>query len=375
MNVPTSNPILLAAGGTGGHMFPAEALAAALVKRGRRVMLVTDRRGQGFGDRLPEVELKRISAAALAGRRPVDRLGGLARLALGYLEARRIVKAAAPALAVGFGGYASVPTVLAAAHARIPVLLHEQNAVMGRANRLLAPRAARIATCFDRVAGLPKGSEARAVVTGNPVRPAIAALHDAPYMAPRAGGPLEVLVIGGSQGARIFSQIVPAAIERLSPPERARLRLAQQCRPEDIEAVRAIYARLGFTAELEPFFAHMAERLKRLHLVIARSGASSVAELQAAGRPSILVPYRFAADDHQTANARAMAEAGAAWVMAEAEFTPEALAGRLSALLEKPETLAAAAAKARALGRPDAAERLADLAEVLAPQGADRRAA
>ncbi|MFZ5790718.1 MAG: undecaprenyldiphospho-muramoylpentapeptide beta-N-acetylglucosaminyltransferase [Pseudomonadota bacterium] len=375
MSAATSNPILLAAGGTGGHMFPAEALAAALVKRGRRVMLVTDRRGQGFGDRLPEVELKRISAAALAGRRMADRLGGLARLALGYLEARRIVKAAAPALAVGFGGYASVPTVLAAAHARIPVLLHEQNAVMGRANRLLSPRAARIATCFDRVAGLPKGAEARAVVTGNPVRPAIAALHDAPYMAPQAGQPLALLVIGGSQGARIFSQIVPAAIERLQPAERARLKLAQQCRPEDIEAVRATYARLGFTAELEPFFADMAERLKRLHLVVARSGASTVAELQAAGRPSILVPYRFAADDHQTANARAMAAAGAAWVMAEAEFTAEALAGRLEALLDNPEALAAAAAKARALGRPDAAERLADLAEVLAPQGAGRRAA
>lgn len=375
MSAAATSPILLAAGGTGGHMFPAEALATALLARGRRVVLVTDRRGQGFGDRLPEVEVRRISAAALAGRRLADRLGGLARLALGYLEARRIVRAAAPALAVGFGGYASVPTVLAAAHARVPVLLHEQNAVMGRANRLLAPRASRIATCFDRVAGLPQNAEARAAVTGNPVRPAIAALHDAPYAAPQAGGPLELLVVGGSQGARIFSQVVPAAIERLQPAERARLRLAQQCRPEDIEAVGTAYARLGFAAELKPFFADMAGRLKRLHLVIARSGASTVAELQAAGRPSILVPYRFAADDHQAANARAMAEAGAAWVMAESQFTPEALAERLTALLAEPGQLAAAAGKARALGRPDAAARLADLAEALAPRGAGKEAA
>jgi UDP-N-acetylglucosamine--N-acetylmuramyl-(pentapeptide) pyrophosphoryl-undecaprenol N-acetylglucosamine transferase len=368
-------PILLTAGGTGGHMFPAEALAAALLKRGRRVMLVTDKRGQGFGDRLPEVETRRIAAGALAGKRLTDRLGGLLRLAQGYFEARKIVRSAKPALAVGFGGYASVPAMLAASHARVPLLLHEQNAVMGRANRLLAPRANKIATCFEQVGALPASAQARAVVTGNPVRPAIAALAHSLYVAPQPAGALELLVIGGSQGARILSQVIPAAIERLGAAERARLRLAQQCRAEDLETVAATYRRLGFAAELKPFFADMAARLAHVHLMIARSGASTVAELQAAGRPAILVPYRYAADDHQTANARAMAQAGAAWVMTEAEFTPEALAARLASLLADPQQLAAAAAASRRLSHPDAAERLADLAEALAPMGAGREAA
>jgi UDP-N-acetylglucosamine--N-acetylmuramyl-(pentapeptide) pyrophosphoryl-undecaprenol N-acetylglucosamine transferase len=370
-----SAPILLTAGGTGGHMFPAEALAAALLKRGRRVMLVTDKRGQGFGDRLPEVEIQRIEAAALAGKRLADRVNGLVRLTQGYFESRKILRWIKPALAVGFGGYASVPAMLAASHARVPLLLHEQNAVMGRANRLLASRAGRIATCFEQVRALPSSARARATVTGNPVRPAIAALAHSRYVAPSPGGVLELLVIGGSQGARILSQVIPAAIERLAPSERARLRLAQQCRAEDLDSVAATYRKLGFAAELKPFFADMAARLAHIHFMIARSGASTVAELQASGRPAILVPYRFAADDHQTANARAMAEAGAAWLMPEAEFTPEALASRLASLLADPQQLAAAAASSRKLSHPDAAERLADLAEAMAPLGAGKEAA
>jgi UDP-N-acetylglucosamine--N-acetylmuramyl-(pentapeptide) pyrophosphoryl-undecaprenol N-acetylglucosamine transferase len=368
-------PILLTAGGTGGHMFPAEALAAALLKRGRRVMLVTDKRGQGFGDRLPEVEIQRIEAAALAGKRLADRVNGLVRLTQGYFESRKILRWIKPALAVGFGGYASVPAMLAASHARVPLLLHEQNAVMGRANRLLASRAGRIATCFEQVRALPSSARARATVTGNPVRPAIAALAHSRYVAPSPGGVLELLVIGGSQGARILSQVIPAAIERLAPSERARLRLAQQCRAEDLDSVAATYRKLGFAAELKPFFADMAARLAHIHLMIARSGASTVAELQASGRPAILVPYRFAADDHQTANARAMAEAGAAWLMPEAEFTPEALASRLASLLADPQQLTAAATASRKLSHPDAAERLADLAEAMAPLGAGKEAA
>jgi UDP-N-acetylglucosamine--N-acetylmuramyl-(pentapeptide) pyrophosphoryl-undecaprenol N-acetylglucosamine transferase len=368
-------PILLTAGGTGGHMFPAEALAAALLKRGRRVMLVTDNRGQGFGDRLPEVETRRIAAGALAGKRLTDRVSGLVHLAQGYFEARKILRSAKPALAVGFGGYASVPAMLAASHARVPLLLHEQNAVMGRANRLLASRANRIATCFEQVGALPASARNRVVVTGNPVRPAIAALVHSLYVAPSPAGALELLVIGGSQGARILSQVIPAAIERLGAPERARLRLAQQCRTEDLDSVAATYRKIGFAAELKPFFADMAARLAHVHLMIARSGASTVAELQAAGRPAILVPYRFAADDHQTANARAMAQAGAAWIMTEAEFTPEALAARLTTLLANPELLAAAATASRKLSLPDAAERLADLAESMMPNSVGKEAA
>ena len=360
-------PILLAAGGTGGHMFPAEALAAALLERGRRVVLVTDRRGGGFGDRLPAVEVRRIRAGGLAGRGLVARAQGLAALGLGYVEARRILRESAPALAVGFGGYASVPTMIAASHAGVALLLHEQNAVMGRANRLLAGRAARIATAFPTVAGLGATEKSKTVLVGNPIRPAIAALGARPYVAPAPQGELRILLVGGSQGARVFSDLVPEAIAALEPAARARIRLVQQCRPEDLARVAEAYRRLGFTAELAPFFADMPERLAAAHLVIARAGASTVSELAAAGRPALLVPYRFATDDHQTANARALGAAGAAWVLPEAGLAATELADRLAALLAEPARLADAAARARALGRPDAAERLADLALALAP--------
>jgi len=367
MSAGATRPILLAAGGTGGHMFPAEALATALLARGRPVMLVTDRRGGGFGDRLPAVEVRRIRAGGLAGRGLLARAQGFAALGLGYFDARRILRATGPALAVGFGGYASVPTMLAAAHAGLPLLLHEQNAVMGRANRLLAGRARRIATAFPSVAGIAAKDAAKAALVGNPIRPAIAALGTRPYAAPARGGELRLLLVGGSQGARVFSEVVPAAIAALDPAARARIRLAQQCRPEDIERVRAVYAGLGFAVELAPFFADMPERLAAAHLVIARAGASTIAELTAAGRPALLVPFRFATDDHQTANARAFGAAGAGWVLPEASLTAAEIADRLSLVLAEPAALAAAAAKALGLGRPDAAERLADLALSLAP--------
>lgn len=367
MSARTLGPILLAAGGTGGHMFPAEALAAALIQRDRRVLLVTDRRGGGFGERLPAVEVRRIRAGGLAGRGLVARAGGLAALGLGYLEARRVLRESAPALAVGFGGYASVPTMLAAAHAGVALLLHEQNAVMGRANRLLAGRAKRIATAFPSVAGIGAGNEAKALLVGNPVRPAIAALGARPYVAPAPQGELRILLVGGSQGARVFSDLMPAAIAALEPAARARIRLVQQCRPEDLARVAEAYRTLGFSAELSTFFADMPERLAAAHLVIARAGASTVAELAVAGRPALLVPYRFATDDHQTANAKSLGAAGAAWVLPEAGLGAAELADRLAAFLAEPRRLSEAAAKIRALGRPDAAERLADLALSLAP--------
>jgi UDP-N-acetylglucosamine--N-acetylmuramyl-(pentapeptide) pyrophosphoryl-undecaprenol N-acetylglucosamine transferase len=367
MSARELRPVLLAAGGTGGHMFPAEALAGALLARGRPVVLVTDRRGGGFGDRLPAVAVARIRAGALAGRSLLSRAQGLAALGLGYLDARRIVSKAAPALAVGFGGYASVPTMLAAAHAGVPLLLHEQNAVMGRANRLLAGRASRIATAFASVAGIAPADQAKTALVGNPVRAAIAALGTRPYSPPAPQGELRVLLVGGSQGARILSDVVPAAIAALDPAARARIRLAQQCRPEDLERVRAVYAGIGFAAELAPFFADMPERLATTHLVIARAGASTVAELAASGRPALLVPFRFAADDHQTANARAFGAAGAGWVLPESSLTAPELADRLAAFLADPARLAEAAKQALGLGKPDAAERLADLALSLVP--------
>jgi UDP-N-acetylglucosamine--N-acetylmuramyl-(pentapeptide) pyrophosphoryl-undecaprenol N-acetylglucosamine transferase len=354
-------PILLAAGGTGGHMFPAEALARELLRRGRTVHLATDRRGRGFGERLPDVEVHRIAAAGLAGTGLMRRAEGVLQLALGYLQARRLVARLRPSLVVGFGGYASVPPVCAGQRMGIATLLHEQNAVLGRANRLLAGRARAVATSFARTAGLGR---ARAHLTGNPVRAAIAALGEQPY--PGAGATLSILVLGGSQGARIFARLLPPAVEALAPALRARLRIAQQCRPEDLGATQAAYAALGLKPVLADFFTDMAERLAAAQLVISRSGASTVAELAAAGRPAILIPYPHAADDHQTANAAAFCAGGAGWLMPEAETTPSRLAERLASLLAHPGALSLSAAASRNFAQRAAASRLADLAESLA---------
>jgi UDP-N-acetylglucosamine--N-acetylmuramyl-(pentapeptide) pyrophosphoryl-undecaprenol N-acetylglucosamine transferase len=354
--------VLLASGGTGGHMFPAEALAGTLLARGYRVGLVTDKRGRGFADRLPAVEVHRISAGGLAGGGLIRRARGLLTLSLGFLQARRLVRHLAPRIAVGFGGYASVPTLLAAQRAGIATLLHEQNAVLGRANRLLAPRTRMVATSFTETKALGK-TPAR--FTGNPVRAAIAALGDRPY--PELGDPLRILILGGSQGARIFGRLIPAAVALLAPALRQRLAIAQQCRPEDLEQARTSYAALALKVELAPFFDNMAEQLGRAHLVISRSGASTVAELAAAGRPAILIPYPHATDDHQTANAASFCAAGAGWLMPETQATPAAIAERLSSLLAHPGGLAQRAAAARQAGRRDAAQRLADLVGELAP--------
>jgi UDP-N-acetylglucosamine--N-acetylmuramyl-(pentapeptide) pyrophosphoryl-undecaprenol N-acetylglucosamine transferase len=288
-------------------------------------------------------------------------------LVLGTLEAGRHLRALGPAAVVGFGGYPSVPTMLAAARQNRPTVIHEQNAILGRANRLLASRAQRIATSFVAVAGLNAADRGRVAETGNPVRPAVTALRGTPYLESRGNSAFELLVIGGSQGARILSVVIPEALAQLPDPLRRRLRVTQQARPEDLDAVRAAYTASGIAAEIRPFFDDVPARLARAQLVIARSGASTVAELTVMGRPAILVPYRYAADDHQTANARAIEAAGAAWVMGESAFTAEALGERLGALMDAPETLAKTARAAHDLGRPDAAERLAEL--VLATAG------
>jgi UDP-N-acetylglucosamine--N-acetylmuramyl-(pentapeptide) pyrophosphoryl-undecaprenol N-acetylglucosamine transferase len=254
----------------------------------------------------------------------------------------------------------------------LPCLIHEQNAVLGRANRLLAPRVDVVATSFAETAGLPTSGRARIVMTGNPVRPDIAALAQQPYAAPNGDGRLRVLVIGGSQGARILSQIVPEALKTMPSGARCRLLVTQQCRPEDLDQVRRAYAELGVQAVLETFFDDMAGRLAEAQLVISRAGASSVAEIAAAGKPSILVPYRFAADDHQTANASAIEAAGGAWMMPEAAFTAEALAARLEALIAAPQSLEVTAAHARQAARLHAARDLADIVERLVPGNGNR---
>jgi UDP-N-acetylglucosamine--N-acetylmuramyl-(pentapeptide) pyrophosphoryl-undecaprenol N-acetylglucosamine transferase len=367
-----TGPIMLASGGTGGHLFPARALARCLIDRDRSVVFITDRRGADLGVGLEGVPVHTVRSSAMAGRKLSGRLTGAVDLLLGTWEARRLTRQLGACCAVGFGGYPSVPPVLAAGRLALPCVIHEQNAVLGRANRLLAPRVDVVATSFTETARLPSSGQVRVVVTGNPVRPDIAALASRPYAAPNGDGRMRVLIIGGSQGARVLSDVVPEALRSLPSGARCRLALTQQCRAEDLERVRATYDELGVQAELATFFDDMAARLGEAQLVISRAGASSVAEIAAAGKPAILVPYRFAADDHQTANAAAFEADGAAWMMPEAAFTPEALAARLEALIAAPQSLEATAEHARRRARLHAAEDLADVVERLAPGNGGR---
>lgn len=363
----SSNTLVLAAGGTGGHVFPAQALARALLDSGFKPVLVTDRRGRGYEAAFEGIPVHRIHAGGLAGGSALGRLRGMAELALGTIEAERLLQRLRPAAVIGFGGYPSVPTMLAALRRGIPTLIHEQNAVIGRANRLLAGHVSRIATSFEPVRGLRAGQEAKVRLTGNPVRPEIAALRDVPLPSLHPEGERSILVIGGSQGASVFGRVVPDAIARLPEAMRARIRISQQCRKDDAAHVACAYGGMGVRACVSTFFEDMPRRLRNAHLVIARAGASTVAELAAAGRPAILVPYPYATDDHQTANAQALESGGGAWLMPEGLFNPEALADQLYDLLAHPVMLGTAAMCARAAGRPDAARQLAELAASLLP--------
>jgi UDP-N-acetylglucosamine--N-acetylmuramyl-(pentapeptide) pyrophosphoryl-undecaprenol N-acetylglucosamine transferase len=367
-------PIVLTAGGTGGHIFPAEALAAELLGRGFALALITDRRGKEFSGTLAKLPVHRIRAGGVAGRRLVARVGALLDLGIGFLQARSLLARLRPAAVIGFGGYASLPAMLAAEFAGLPTALHEQNAVLGRANRLLASRVTRIAIAFSRVSHLNPEYLKKVLRTGMPVRPAVIALRDRAYVPPRDGETVNILVLGGSQGARILSEVVPAALARLPDALKSRLSIVQQCRAEDLDGARAAYAAAGIKAELATFFQDVPERLAVAHLVVSRSGASTVAEITAIGRPSILVPYMHAVDDHQTENARAVDEAGGGWLIPQAGFTPEALATRIESLIAMPESLVKAAAAARAAGMPDAAQRLADLVAALVGQQAVKTA-
>ncbi len=362
--------ILLAAGGTGGHMFPAEALARALLQRGLRVELATDERGQGFGDRLPQVIVHRIASGGVAGKGLVAKLRNLLRLGLGVLQSRRLMRRLDPAVVVGFGGYPSVPPLWAAQREEVPTILQGQNAGMGRANRFLAPRATRLALGFEQVKFADRVPASRRVVTGNPVRSEISALAEIPYAAPSAGAPVNLFVVGGSLGARVFAKVVPDAIGLLPPALRDRLHIAQQVRAEDFAQVSETYRALGMPVELRAFFDDVPARLAAAHLLVCRAGASTVSELAAAGRPAILVPLPNSIDDHQMANARALEAAGGGWVLPEDLFSSTALAAKLQAALERPDMLQSAADSARRAGRRDAAERLADLVVELLPQEA-----
>jgi len=358
----TASPglIVLAAGGTGGHLFPAEALARELMARGRAVALVTDKRAAAFP--VEGVPTYRVPAGRM-GAGLLSKLGTLIEIGRGTLAAGRLLKRLGPGAVVGFGGYPSVPTMLAAARLRLPSLIHEQNAVLGRANRMLAGRVRRIATAFETVQGLAAGDSEKIVQTGNPVRPAILALHSQGYDPPAADGPIRVLVMGGSQGASILSRVVPEALKLLPRAVQQRLQIWQQVRAEDAEMVRCAYEGSGITVETKRFFDDIPERLAACHLMIGRAGGSTTAELTVVGRPSLLVPFAAAIADEQTANARTLVERGAAWLLPEDEFTPAILSGQLERILVHPAALARAAAAAHRLGQPEAAQRLADLVE------------
>ncbi len=361
--------VMLAAGGTGGHVFPAEALAEALIARGRRLVLITDHATRSYGGTLGKLETHALGLRRMGDGR-VSRLLGLASVAVAVPRARRLIDRLGPAVVVGFGGYPSVPTLFAAARADVPTLIHEQNAILGRANRLLAGRVARIATSFTHVARVPAAAVHRLV--GNPVRPPIRAMRGVDYAPSTTDQPFLLLVTGGSQGARVFTDVVPAALTRLDEKLRRRLRVSHQARPEDAQRAKAAYVAAGIDAEVEPFFSDMAQHLSRAHLVICRAGASTCAEIACVGRPALFVPYPFAMDDHQTANARAFAESGSGWVLSQANFTPATIAERVRDWMSMPTPLIAAASAAHALGRPEAAERLADEVDSLMPNNGAR---
>jgi UDP-N-acetylglucosamine--N-acetylmuramyl-(pentapeptide) pyrophosphoryl-undecaprenol N-acetylglucosamine transferase len=350
--------VLVAAGGTGGHLFPAESLSVALRKRGIEVALATDTRAEKFGEHFPSVHV--IPSATFRGRDPLSLARTLAALGAGTVKAFAMLGRVRPAVVVGFGGYPSVPPVFTATLRKIPTVIHEQNGVMGRANRFLAPRVTAIATGFAGLSFSDPKLAAKATHTGNPVRPAVIAAAR-PYAMSRGNDEFRLLVFGGSQGARVMADIVPEAVERLEPHLQMRLKVVQQARTEDIERVRRIYARAGVEAVIAPFFADLPARMAESHLVVSRSGASTVAELAAVGRPAILVPLPHALDQDQAANAGFLEQAGGAIAIRQQDFTPDRLAAELAALAADPERLAAMAQGASGLAVPDAAERLADL--------------
>jgi UDP-N-acetylglucosamine--N-acetylmuramyl-(pentapeptide) pyrophosphoryl-undecaprenol N-acetylglucosamine transferase len=367
--VKAKRGVLLAAGGTGGHLFPAASLAAALERRGVAVDLATDERAQKYGENFPARSIHSVPSATPTGAGAFSKVKAGATLGNGVIHALALIYQLRPLVVVGFGGYPTVPPLVAAWLAQTPSVLHEQNAVMGRANKFLAPRVSRIATGFPNLKGVDAALKSKTRYTGNPVRPAVLEAAKTPFP-DYSDGRLHVLITGGSQGARIMADVAPAALALLTPEERQRLRLTQQARGEDKARVAAACARLQFPVEIEEFFSDLPRRIAGAHLVIGRAGASTVSELAVIGRPSILVPFPHAVDQDQAANAAVLASAGAAEVIPQPQFTPACLARLLREALEDPARLAASASAAKAAGVSDAAERLADLVmEIASPQG------
>jgi UDP-N-acetylglucosamine--N-acetylmuramyl-(pentapeptide) pyrophosphoryl-undecaprenol N-acetylglucosamine transferase len=366
--------VMLAAGGTGGHLFPAQALAEELVRRGYIIHLMTDERVKDYGKSFPALKVHEVPSATLSLSKPWLLPSRALRLWKGYRMARAILAEVKPIAVCGFGGYPSFPPLLAASKLDIPSCVHDQNAVMGRANRALAKMATAVASSFPTLDSLPESAKDKLTITGNPVRDLVLKSKAAPYAAPDANGQFNLLVFGGSQGAQFFSQFMPSAIKALPQAVLKSLKITQQCRPEDIDAVKAAYAEIGLAADLAPFFMDMPQRMAASHLVVARSGASTIAELGVIGRPAIMVPLPHAIDNDQLKNAESFAKAGAGWIMPQAEMTPDNFAAFFTRLRYQQGELNQAAQAALRHGKPDAAKRLADLIVTIAGEGQKRTA-
>jgi len=357
--------VVLSAGGSGGHLYPAQALASELQRRGKTIVVMTDARFKNYETAFPGAVIETVPSAAFSDRSlvrlitaPFEILGGLV---MSLIKLARIK----PSVVVGFGGYPSVPVMVAAILSRTPTAILAPDALLGRANRLVMNHVGLIAANLPLVRFLPRDMS-KVVYTGNTLRPEVIALAGAPYEVPREGGPLKLLVFGGSQGARFFSETVPAAVALLDVQKRSRLLMVQQCRPEDLEAAKLAFAGIGVAVELAPFFSDLPRRMAESQLVICRSGAGTVSELAVIGRPAIMVPLPHALDDNQTPNADALAAAGGGWRVRQAELTPQKLADMLAMILNAPDELATRASRARTIAKPDGTLRLADAVEKLA---------
>lgn len=365
MTLHPQGPVAIAAGGTGGHLFPGQALAQELRRRGRQIVLITDARVQRFDSLFPGADIFSVPSATPNDRGVLGLLKAAPAILSGVVQAFGILGRVKPSVVIGFGGYPTLPPLAAGLLRGVPTCVHEQNAVLGRVNRLVAPYVGAIASTFAGPKFLRPRDEGKLVLTGNPVRDSVMAHAASPYVAPGGSDRIELLVFGGSQGARVMSDVVPGALVLLPQAQRARLHVVQQARPEDIDRVRAIYRDAGISADLESFFDDMPQRIAAAHLVIGRSGASTVAELSVIGRPSVLIPLPHSLDNDQKANAGKMQAAGAAIMIEQKDFSEEGFAARLGDLLGDSAKLATMARAALGQGAPDAVRRLADLVEGL----------
>ncbi len=369
MRVQDKPTIVVAAGGTGGHLFPAFSLAEEMKRRGFEVDLITDPRGENYQQNTPVRNIYPVPAATLKGKNPFAVAKTLMTLQRGRSKAKKILNEIEPRVVVGFGGYPSLPPLMAARSLKIPTVIHEQNAVMGRANRFLAKTVSAIALSFDKTKYIEGSMLPRVEVVGNPVRDIVREWGAKPYVAPEERGSLNILIFGGSQGARYFSETLPDALAHLSYTKKERLRIVQQCREEDLEKVEKIYQEAGIFANLATFFDNLPEVMANSHLVIGRSGASTVAELAVMGRPSVLVPLPHALDNDQLYNAKKLSDVGGAWLMEQDKLTPELLALGILKVMDDPGQLAEAARNAKKVGVPDAVVKFADVVEKLAAVG------